>query len=323
MHILILGGTQFVGRHIVEALLKAGHQVTTFTRGKTKDELPPQVERLYGDRETGVEGLKSLIGKKWDACVDVSGYTPKQVRPSCEFLKNSVQRYVFISTCSVYGDTKIRPVKESDPMLPPISEDVTEINGETYGRLKVTCENIVQEIFGERATSLRPQIVAGPHDPTDRYPYWVNRAARSGTGAAMLAPGDGTDHVQVVDGRDLARFVVTVLEKNLPGAFNMAGPRLTWAEFMKIIEAKNIVWVNNKIIQASGIDTNELPMYRPEQGTYAGIMDVNISKASAVGFKLTDPKITFQDTRAWSLSADIKPALTAEKEAKLVRAAKE
>jgi 2'-hydroxyisoflavone reductase len=194
---------------------------------------------------------------------------------------------------------------------------VTEVNGETYGPLKVTCENIVQEIYGERGALLRPQIVAGPHDPSGRYPYWVNRAARGGE---MLAPGDGSDHVQVIDARDLARFVVTVVKDNLGGAFNMVGPRITWAEFMQALGAKQPVWVSTEILQSAGLTFHEeLPMFRPEHGERSGLMDVSNEKARAAGLILVDSAITVRDTRAWSLRADIPVALPPEREAELIR----
>jgi 2'-hydroxyisoflavone reductase len=247
MRVLILGGTQFIGRHIVETLLRAGHGVSTLTRGKSLDELAIEVERLRGDRDEGASGLEAIKGRSWDVCVDVSGYTPRQVRPSAEMLCARVKRYVFVSAVSVYGDPQDRPVRETHPRLPPASEDVTEVNGETYGRLKVACEDIVQQVYADRCTLLRPQIVVGPHDPSGRYSYWVQRAMQGGE---MLAPGDGSDHLQVVDVRDLARFAKTVIENDLGGAFNLAGPRLTWAEFMKVLGAENIAWVAAEIIKA-------------------------------------------------------------------------
>ena len=166
MRVLILGGTQFVGRHIVEALLPTGHSVSILTRGKSSDELPAQVERLRGDRDKGALGLKALTGRSWDVCVDVSGYTPRQVRPSAERLRASVKRYIFVSAVSVYGDPDRRPVRETHPRMPPAGEDVTEVEGEMYGRLKVTCEDIVQQTYADRSMLLRPQIVVGPHDRT-------------------------------------------------------------------------------------------------------------------------------------------------------------
>ena len=223
MKILILGGTQFIGRHLTLAFLAAGHAASILTRGLSPDD-PPEVERLRGDRDEGLAGLHALSDRTWDACIDVSGYTPRQVRPSAELLRAQVQRYVFISSVSVYGDTRRRPVVETDPLLPAAAQDVTEINGETYGPLKVTCEGIVQEVYGPWGTILRPQIVAGPHDPTGRYPYWVNRAVQGGE---MLAPGDGTDHLQVIDVRDLARFAVRVVEDERGGVFNLVGPRFS------------------------------------------------------------------------------------------------
>ena len=155
MKVLILGGTQFIGRHIVEELLSAGHAVSILTRGKTPDELPTQVERLRGDRDEGALGLEALTNRSWDVCVDVSGYTPRQVRPSAERLSASVKRYIFVSAVSVYGDPDQCPVLETHPLLSPASEDVTEVNGETYGSLKVTCENIVRQIYTNKSTILR------------------------------------------------------------------------------------------------------------------------------------------------------------------------
>jgi 2'-hydroxyisoflavone reductase len=324
MRILVLGGTQFVGRHIVEAFLSAGHTVSILTRGRTPDELPASVERLRGDRDAGTAGIEALApGRTWDACVDVSGYAPKAVRASAERLRERVKRYVFISAVRVYGDPDQRPVRETHPLLPPAHEDVTEIDDETYGPLKVACEDVVREVYGgeQRATVLRPQVVAGPHDPSGRYTYWVNRAAAA-MNTEMLAPGDGSDHVQVIDARDLARFVVTVVEDELGGAFNLAGPRITWAEFLAILGAKRLVWVSADILRNAGVTFQELPLYRPERGRLASLMEVSSERAQAAGLTLTDPADTARDTRTWSLGADIPLALSPEREAELMRAAR-
>lgn len=320
MNILILGGTQFIGRHIVETLLAAGHHVTILTRGKTADALPAQVERLRGDRDEGAAGLAALAGRSWDVCVDVSGYTARQVRPSAELLSASVRRYVYISAVSVYGDPQDRPVRETHSRIEPADEDVTEVNGETYGPLKVTCENIVQAIYGERSTILRPQIVVGPHDPTDRYTYWLQRAMQ---GDEMLAPGDGSDHVQVIDVHDLARFARTVIESDIGGVFNMSGPRLTWAEFLRVLGAQNLVWVRAEILQSAGLTFVELPLFRPEYGARSGLMDVSNERARAAGLTLTDPEVTAQDVRRWLQGQDLPLALSPEREAALIRSARE
>lgn len=317
MKILILGGSKFIGRHVAEELLAGGHEVAVLNRGKSPDELPPRVERLRGDRDEGEPGLTALAGRSWDACVDVSGYTPRQVRPSAERLKDIVQRYVFVSTGSVYGDAKRRPVTEENPTMTPAAEDVTEIDGDTYGPLKVTCENIVRRLYGDRATVLRPQIVAGPHDPSGRFTYWVKRAA---LGGEMLAPGDGTDHVQAVDGRDLARFTRKAIEEAIAGTFNMAGNRVTWAEFMTVLGAKNPVWVPKEVLE--GVDFAELPLYRPEHGTYAGLMDVDNGKAVAAGLRLSPLEVTVKDTRAWLETVELPLALKPEREAELIAKAR-
>lgn len=216
MDILILGGTRFVGRHIVEAFVQAGHRVTILTRGKSHAELPGGVEHLRGDRNGGAAGLSALGTRSWDACVDVSGYTPAQVRASTELLKDCVRQYVFVSTVSVYAEPSRHPARETDPLLPPFEGESAEITGETYGPMKVACEHTVQQTFGEASTVLRPQLVAGPFDHSARYPYWVDRAAR---GATVLAAGQDTDHVQVIDARDLARFAVRVVERRIGGVF--------------------------------------------------------------------------------------------------------
>lgn len=318
MSVLILGGTRFVGRHIAEALLAAGHSVSILNRGKSPDELPAGVERLRGDRDEGVAGLEALWGRTWDACVDVSGYTPRQVRPSSELLAANLNRYVFISAVSVYGDPSQTPVTEGYPRMPPASEDITEVNGETYGALKVACENIVQQVYRERCTLLRPQVVAGPYDPIDRLSYWVRRAAQAGE---MLAPGDGSDHLQFIDARDLARFTVAVIENNLSSSFNLAGPRLTWAEFMKVLDAQNIVWVRATIIKAVGVTEHELPLYRPDGGPRSSLMHVSNEQAVEAGLTLTAPTATVKDTQRWLQGNDLAPALSPEREAELIRIA--
>ncbi|UQN07538.1 NAD-dependent epimerase/dehydratase family protein [Deinococcus sp. QL22] len=318
--VLVLGGTRFVGRHIVEALLAAGHTVTVLTRGQSPDELPDHVERLQGDREQGAAGLHALAGRTWDACIDVSGYTPAAVRASTEALAASVRRYVFVSTVSVYAEQNRHPVRETDPLLPAAPEDLTEVTGESYGPLKVTCERIVQDVFADRATILRPQIVAGPFDHTARYPYWPDRAAQSRQdGLPMLAPGNGSDHMQAIDARDFGRFAVRVLEDGTPGIFNVAGPRLTWAQFMTAIGAESVHWVDAATLEAQGIGWRDLPLYLADDSEQGGLMDVDATRALAAGLTLTDPATTAQDTRVWSAGQQTVYALTSEREAKALK----
>ncbi|EYB68948.1 NAD dependent epimerase/dehydratase [Deinococcus phoenicis] len=322
LKVLVLGGTQFLGRHIVEALLAAGHQVSVLTRGRTPDELPDTVERLKGDRNEGAAGLTALAECTWDACVDVSGYTPRQVRASAETLRDAVHRYVFISTGSVYAEQNRHPIREDDPLLPAAAEDVTEVTGETYGPLKVTCERIVGEVFGSRATILRPQIVAGPFDPTGRYTYWIDRIAAGGD---FLAPGDGTDFVQVIDARDLARFVRTVLEEDVPGVFNLAGPRLSWREFVDVVQEATgadarPVWVDAETLEAQGLGWHDLPVWLPVGSEQGGLMDMSSERARAAGLTLSDPLTTARDTGDWSAGTPQKSFLTREREAEALAA---
>ncbi|WP_245872787.1 SDR family oxidoreductase [Deinococcus planocerae] len=322
MSVLVLGGTQFVGRHLVEALLAGGHRVSVLTRGRTPDELPGEVERLRGDRDEGEAGLSALAGREWDACVDVSGYTPRQVRASAGALRDRVGRYVFVSTVSVYAEQARHPIREDDPLLPEAAESVTEVTGETYGPLKVTCERIVGEVLGERATILRPQIVAGPFDPTGRYTYWVDRVAAGGD---FLAPGDGSDFLQVIDARDLARFTVTVLEEGVPGVFNLSGPRLSWRDFLDTVReatgpGATPVWVDAATLEAHGLRWHDLPAYVPANGEQGGVMNVSNDRARAAGLTLQDPLTTARDTRAWSADHPQKVFLTREREAEVLRA---
>jgi 2'-hydroxyisoflavone reductase len=315
MKILVLGGTHFVGRHIVEAMLEAKDSVSIFNRGQSADQLPVQVERLRGDRDQGVAGLDALSGRTWDVCVDVSGYTARHVRSSADKLRNNIGHYVFVSAVSVYGDPACAPVYETQPRLAPAGEDVTEINGETYGPLKVTCENIVQETYADRCALLRPQVVAGPHDPIDRFSYWVRRTAQGGE---MLAPGDGSDYVQFIDAHDLARFTRVVSEKTVSGSFNLAGPRLTWTEFMNVLGAQNIVWVAAEIIKANGVTEFELPLYRPVGGPRSSLMHVSNERAVAMGLTLSDPKTTVDRVRRWLAVENLRSALSPEREATLL-----
>ena len=315
MHVLVLGGTQFVGRYIVEALLTAKHRVSILNRGHSPDLLPSEVERLRGDRDDRVAGIGALAGRTWDACIDVSGYTPRQVRSSAEFLHGRIQRYLFVSAVSVYGDPVDRPVVETHPCVIPVSEDVTDVNAETYGRLKVTCENLIHDLYGDRSTILRPQIIVGPHDTWNRYTYWIRRAALPGP---MLAPGDGSDHVQFIDIRDVARFAVSTIERQLPGPFNLAGPRLTWSEFMSLLEVEDPVWVPAEILRQAGVNEFELPLFRTEHGPRSGLMDVSNERACREGLILTDPQTTLSDTRNAMRELEFELPLSPEREAALL-----
>ena len=220
MRLLLLGGTSFVGRAITEEALGRGHELTLFSRGRTGAELFPGVPRRLGDRDAG--DYASLAGGSWDAVVDVSAYVPRHVGQAADLLGDAVDRYLFISTGSVYDRSRApeQGLVEDAPRLAP-ERGTEEVTPETYGPLKVACEDEVRERFAERATIVRPGVVAGRYDPTDRFTWWVRRAARGGR---LALAGRADQPVQVVDSGDLARLVVSLLEARDPGTYNAVGP---------------------------------------------------------------------------------------------------
>ncbi|MDT3399032.1 NAD-dependent epimerase/dehydratase family protein [Streptomyces sp. B1866] len=219
MRILVLGGTRFVGRTIAEEALRQGSEVTLFHRGRTGGDVFPDVLRLVGDRDTG--DYAALRQGRWDAVVDVSGFVPRHVGQAMDALGDRVGRYVFISSHAVYARTGVGPDSDEDtPRRPPV-RDTEELSDDTYGPLKVACEDDVTARYGSRATIVRPGKVAGPHDPSDAFTYWVRRAARGGR---VALPGRPDQPVQVLDSRDLARFVMRLLADDRPGVFHAVGP---------------------------------------------------------------------------------------------------
>ncbi len=315
MKILVLGGTQFIGRHVVARAVANGHDVTVLTRGLTTADLPASVERLTGDRNDGASGITALQGRSWDACIDLSGYTPVQVQASAHLLERIVQRYLFISTASVYDTTGTQPLTETNALLQPAAEDLNTVTNETYGPLKVTCENIVNEVFEKRATVLRPQIVAGPFDHTGRHAYWV---ARGLSDIPVAMPGDGSDYVQVIDARDLAGFAVHALENSLPGTFDVAGPRITWSDFARALGIKHPVWVTIELMASAGVEASKFPIYIPSTNPYSLFMNTTAQKALDVGLVHTAPDVTVVETRPWSLQQKYPQAYSAEEEARML-----
>ncbi|HEY0805708.1 MAG TPA: NAD-dependent epimerase/dehydratase family protein, partial [Pseudonocardiaceae bacterium] len=219
MRVLVLGGTAFVGRAIVADALRQGADVTLFGRGKTGADLFPGVPRRIGDRDTGDYG--ALGDGRWDAVVDVSAYVPRHVGQAMAALGDRVGRYLLISSHRVYERTGVGPGSDEDTPRQPAVRDTEEVDGDTYGPLKVACEDDVVARYGTRATIVRPGKVAGPHDQSDMFTYWVRRAARGGR---VALPGSPDQPVQVIDSRDLARLVVRLLTDDRAGAFHAVGP---------------------------------------------------------------------------------------------------
>lgn len=218
MRILILGGTVFLGRHLVDAALLAGHHVTTFRRGLEHSDLPGGVETIIGDRRGD---HAELSAGQWDAVIDCSGYFPAHVSSAAHRLFLHTHQYVFISSVLQYDDLSQPGVCEDGPSAHADLSDDTPLNELTYGPFKAMCEREVQRIFSERATILRPGYLVGPRDRSERFPTWVKRASMSGT---MLIPESGTRAWQLLDVRDLADWTISLIERRFMGIFNVAGP---------------------------------------------------------------------------------------------------
>jgi 2'-hydroxyisoflavone reductase len=250
VRLLVLGGTRFVGRAIVEAALAGGHEMTIFNRGVTNPDLFPEVERIRGDR---TRDLSPLAGRHWDAVVDVAGYFPRVVEASVAALRHFVGRYVFISSVSVYADQSV-PQSEDAPLAVPA--DPEDTSTESYGARKAACERVVEQAFGERATVVRPGLIVGPHDSTNRFSYWPKRIARGGR---VLAPGAPDDPLQFIDVRDLGNFVLRLVEDDRAGTFNATGRIIAFAELLNECQRltgadAEFVWIPTDVLLAAGLD---------------------------------------------------------------------
>jgi 2'-hydroxyisoflavone reductase len=299
--ILILGGTVFLGRHFVEAAVARGHEVTLFNRGRHNPQLFAEHERLRGDRDSD---LAALRGRRWDAVVDPSGYIPRHVRATAGLLADRVDRYLFISTISVYADGKGPGPDEGSPLETLADESTEEVTGETYGGLKVLCEQAAEAMMPGRTLIVRPGLIVGPHDPTDRFTYWPWRIAQGGE---VLAPGDPAAPVQIIDVRDLATWLVDQLEAEGTGIFNATGPDygLTMGEVLATCQRvvgtpAELVWVGADFLQEQGAKPwVEVPLWLPgEEGVR--LMQTNVERALAAGLRFRPLAETTADTLAWA-----------------------
>lgn len=328
MNILIVGGTVFLGRAIVEAALARGHKLTLFNRGQHNADLFPDVEKLHGDRDGGLDALK---GRHWDAVIDTCGYLPRLVRAAAKALAGAVERYVFISTISVYASYATIGIDETAPVGTLADQSIEEITGESYGPLKALCEQAVEQALPGRALIIRPGLIVGPNDPTDRFTYWAARAARGGE---VLAPGDPRMHTQVVDVRDLAAWTVRMVEAHATGVYNVTGPTepVAFAQFLHtcIAEAATdarFTWVSEAFLLAQGVAPwADMPLWLAveQEPDSVGFGDVSIARALAAGLAFRPLRETIHDTQVW---AQTRPAdhswragISAEREAELLRA---
>jgi 2'-hydroxyisoflavone reductase len=296
--ILILGGTGFLGPHLVDAAKARGHKVTLFNRGKTHPELFPEVEKLQGDRDGN---LKSLEGRSWDTVIDTSGYVPRIVKASAELLAPRVGRYVFVSSISVYKDDVAVGADENHP-LQVLTEPGSEDRMKHYGALKALCEKTVEAALPGRALVLRPGLIVGPLDPTDRFTYWPVRLERGGE---VLAPGNGKDPAQIIDARDLAAWMIACVEQEEKGIFNTTGPKdaITMHELLDLCHAgigaspARFVWVDTDFLEKKEVAPwTDLPVWT---GKDRGMASVSSKRAVEKGLKFRPIGETAGDTLAW------------------------
>jgi 2'-hydroxyisoflavone reductase len=303
MQLLILGGTIFLGRYLVEAALVRGHTVTLFNRGQHNPDLFPEVEKLRGDRAAD---LSALRGRRWDAVIDTCGYVPRVVRASAELLADVVDHYTFISSISVYPHFKTIGLDESVPVGTLDDPNVEEVTGETYGPLKALCEQAVEQALPGRALTIRPGLIVGPHDYSERFTYWVQRVAQGGE---VLAPGRPERHTQIIDVRDLAEWTLRMAEARRTGTYNATGPNydLTIGRLLDVCRDVSgsdarLTWVSEEFLVEKEVGPwIELPLWIPESDRdMLGFADVDCGKAIAAGLTFRDLAATVRDTLAWN-----------------------
>lgn len=326
MRILVLGGTIFLGKAVTDVLLARGHHVTHFNRGKSRAP-DSRVETLHGDRSDAAALPRAFAGHKWDAAVDTSGYLPKVVRLSATALQEKALRYLFVSSVSAYADLSAPGYDEDSPLFPTPDPLPEALVPELYGALKAGCERVVDEVWGENATIVRPGLIVGPNDPTDRFTYWPARIARGGT---VVAPGDPSRKVQIIDARDLALWMVTMLERDLGGVYNATGPAqpLTMEGLLQgclmVTPGATLRWIpEGKLLQHKVAPWSEMPLWLPARDSLSSIMAANIDRAAAAGLQFRPLAQTIVDTLAWANSRPAdhkwKAGLSAEREGELLR----
>lgn len=302
MRILILGGTGFIGPHQVRIAQERGHTLTLFNRGRTNPGLFPDLETLVGDRDGN---LTALEGRDWDVVLDNSGYVPRHVRDSAQLLKDHANHYLFVSTLSVFADFSQNNMDETASVGTLDDPTVEEVTGETYGPLKALCEQEVREAFGDdRSTVVRPGLIVGPGDPTDRWTYWPVRVARGGE---VLAPGTPDDNVLIVDARDLTGWMLSMLERRQGGVFNAVGPDddLPIGRMLEDIKVAvgsdaTFTFADAEFLAEHDVAPwGDMPAWFPPDGDFAGMGTFNRQRAIAEGLTFRSVGETARDTLEW------------------------
>lgn len=304
MRLLVLGGTRFLGKGVVDAALAAGDRVTTFTRGAS-GEPPPGVEALHGDRSRP-DGLEPVRGRHWDAVVDTSGYVPTVVGRGAGLLADAVGHYVFVSSVNAYAGWPQEPVRDDSPVhdcAPDAGRDDGEFEVEQYGPYKVGSERAVDRHFAGRSAHLRAGLIVGPHDQSGRFPYWVGRMDRGGE---VLAPGDPDRELRVVDARDLGGWAVECARAGITGAFPATGPA-GQTTFRRLLDdcrelagsAATVTWVDDDFLVEQEVRPwVELPLWIPAAAS-AGVWDQDTTAAERAGLRCRPVRETAADTLAW------------------------
>ena len=328
MKILIIGGTRFLGKAIVEAAIARGHTITLFNRGQSNPDWFPNVEQLRGDRNLD---LSALVGRHWDAGIDTSAYFPRQVRILLDTIGGQIDHYTFISSISVYADFSQSGLNEDSKVATIANPDIEEVTGETYGALKALCEQAAEKALPGRVLTIRPGLIVGPYDPTDRFTYWPARIAR---GDDILAPDSGDWVTQIIDVRDLAEWNIHLVENRITGIFNATGPAqpLTFGQLLdncqKISQNDGrLIWASNQFLLDHGVQPwSELPLWLPGLED-AGANQIDIQKALDASLSFRPLEETIRDTLAWEGARlsdhPWRAGLSPEKETELIKALKE
>lgn len=308
MKILFLGGTGFVGRHMVSEALSRGHQVTLFTRNKTNTDIFPEAERLVGDRDGNLDALK---GRLWDAVIDVNGYVPRLVSDSLKLLKGCVGHYLFISAvnaCDWDEGAKRGYADENTPRKAIENSKSEEYWGAEYGALKALCETKVEEFFPNHSSILRLGVVAGAHDPTDRVTYWVDRIARGGE---VLVPARPDDVLSFINVNDLAEFSMKVIEDKLYGIFHTFGHSLSWQNWLdacQSVSRSHVIyrWIDDVNFLSQHIDLQSRPFGALPMMS-GGSLKITwcCDKAIAAGLKSSDPSVSAESIFSWQKTRNL------------------
>lgn len=334
MKLLILGGTRFLGHHFVKAALASGHEITLFNRGRHAG---ASVETIQGDR---YHDLARLKGRRWDAVIDTCGMLPRSVRAAAELLSDAVEIYVFVSSQNAYASVSTLGVNESSALATLTPEKLEEANaidtsgdpayGTLYGGLKALCEQAAEEVMPNRVLVIRPGLIVGPDDYTDRFTYWPLRVARGGE---VLAPDRPDRFVQFIDVRDLAEWMVTLVERKETGAYNAHGLPATFTMKDVLDECKSasgsdaaFTWVTESFLLQENVSCwSEMPLWLPEEAAphLKGFMFVSCDKAVQAGLRFRALRDTVADTLRWAQTdlqnCELKAGISSDREQALLR----